>query len=711
MTEPAARNLLADETSPYLLLHKDDPVHWRPWGQAALDEAKATGKPIFLSSGYTACHWCHVMHKESFTDPAIAELMNANFVNVKLDREERPDIDQIYQTSLQAMGQQGGWPLTVFLNSEGKAFTGSTYHPIEDGLGRIGWRKRLNDVIDAWTNRRADVDGAVNGVSESLNRVWNTDQPTGIDTNIFEPLSRRLTQRFDLFFGGMEGQPKFPQTPMLNFIWRAFMRSGAPQFSNAVVVSLDNMSQGGIYDHLGGGFARYSVDERWLVPHFEKMLYDNALLIETMTVVWQLVRSPLYAARIDETVDWVLREMVTDDGAFAASLDSDTDGEEGKFYVWSEAEIDEVLGPNDAPFFKQVYGVNPQDTWNGKHILHRLGAMGFLRPDQEAVLTRCRRMLLMARAKRERPQRDDKAMPDWNGMMIAALAEAGAVFKKPEWHFAAIRAFWAIAEKAGEGDKLYQVWCGGRRSAAEATAESYGHMARAAMKLFEFTSDTRYIDKARIWLERLESHFRDHERGGYYLSSSEATDAIIRVRTGLDLSLPNYNAVIGETLWRLSYLTGDDTYRKRTNDTFGAFGAEIQRQPLNAVALLNALEFALATVHVVVIGDERNADTQQLVRATLDRSVPCRILTVMKPSQKLNKDHPAFGKTQKDGKATAYVCIGPNCSDPVTDPAQLANGLVPPVVMQQINAAQARAQQQAQMVAANQSRASTAGPR
>ena len=711
MTEFAARNLLADETSPYLLLHKDDPVHWRPWGQAALDEARTTGKPILLSSGYTACHWCHVMHKESFMDPAIADLMNANFVNVKLDREERPDIDQIYQTSVQALGQQGGWPLTVFLNPEGKAFTGSTYHPVEDGLGRIGWRKRINDVLDAWNNRRGDIDRAVEGVSEALTRVWNSDQPTTINTNIIEPLARRLTQRIDLFFGGMEGQPKFPQTPILNFIWRAFLRSGATQFSNAVVTSLDNMCQGGIYDHLGGGFARYSVDERWLVPHFEKMLYDNALLIETMTLVWQMVRSPLYAARIDETVDWVLREMVTDDGAFAASLDSDSEGEEGKFYVWTEAELDEVLGPNDAPFFKQVYGITPDDSWEGKFILNRLGAMGFLRPDQEAVLTRCRRMLLMARAKRQRPTRDDKAMPDWNGMMIAALAEAGAVFKKPEWHFAAVRAFWAIAEKAGEGDKLYQSWRGGKRAPVEATAEGYAHMARAAMKLFEFAADTRYVDKARGWLDRLESHFADTARGGYYMTSSETPDAIIRIRTGLDLALPNYNGVIAETLWRLSYLTGEDSYRKRTNDALAAFGAEIQRQPQGTATLLNALEFAMATVHVVVIGDERNVDTQQLVRAVLDRSVPCRILTVMKPTQKLNKDHPAFGKTMKDGKATAYVCIGSGCSDPVTDPVQLANGLMPLPVMQHITAAQARAQQQAQIMAANQARATTAANR
>lgn len=705
MSDFPARNLLADETSPYLQMHKDDPVNWRPWGQAALDEAKATGKPILFLSGYTACHWCHVMQKESFTDPAIAEILNANFVNILLDREERPEIDQIYQTSVQALGHQGGWPLVMFLSADGTAFTGNTYHPVEDSLGRQGFRSRLNNVIETLRDRRPDIDRAIDGVRQAINRVWNEDQPVNINTNIIEPVARRLTQRVDLFFGGMEGQPKFPQTPILNFIWRAFLRSGAGQFSNAVATSLDNMCQGGIYDHLGGGFHRYAVDERWLMPHFEKMLYENALLVETMTLVWQMTRSPLYVARVDETIDWVLREMVTTEGAFASSLDSDSEGEEGKFYVWSEAELDDVLGPNDAPFFKQVYGITPGDSWNNNYVLNRLGAMGFLRPDQEAVLTRCRRMLLMARARRVRPVRDDKILPEANGMMIAALAESGAVFKKPEWHFAAVRAFWAAVERLGEGDKLHQSWCSGRRHAAEATAEGYAHMARAAMKLFEFTADTRYIDKARGWMDRLESHFRDVARGGYYLSSIDATDAQARIHTALDINGPSYSGVINETLWRLAYLTGDDDYRKRANDGFAAFGAEIHRQPQNSATILNALEFAIATVHVVVIGDERNTDTQALVRATLERSVPCRILTIMKPTQKLNKDHPAHGKTMKDGKATAYVCIGANCSEPVIDPAALSNGLMPLPIVQQMNAAQLRAQQQAQIVAANQARA------
>lgn len=692
MTEFAARNLLADETSPYLLSHKDDPVHWRPWGQAALDEAKATGKPILLSSGFAACHWCHVMRQESFNDPKIADLLNANFVNVKLDREERPDIDQIYQTSIQALGHQGGWPLTLFLSPDGVAFTGTTYLPPEPRDNLPALRMLLDEVIDAYKNRPGDVAKAVDGVHAALTRVWNSDAPLNIDPNIVEPVSRRLTQRVDLFWGGFEGAPKFPQTPALTLIWRAFVRTAAPQFGNAVTLTLDNMSQGGIYDHLGGGYARYSTDERWLVPRFEKMLYDNAGTIELLTLVWQMTRSPLYAARVDETIDWVLREMVTHEGAFAASLDSDTEGEEGKFYVWSEAEIDDVLGPNDAPFFKQVYGVSAAGNWKGHNILHRLNAQGFLRPDQEAVLTRCRRMLLMARAKRTRPQRDNKVLADWNGMMIAALAQAGAVFKKPEWHLAAVRAFRAIEENLAEGDVLFHVSHTGRRGSTETTAEGYAQMIRAALTLYEFSSDARYLERAKQWAARLEAKFRDVARGGYYLTSSDNTDAIVRVRTGLDQSTPNYNGVIVEVLARLYFLTGNVEYRDSANAAVRAFGQEVIRQAANVPTLLNATEFIIAAAQIVIIGDERSADTQALVRAVLERSVPCRMMTVLKPGQKLPASHPAHGKGQTNGKATAYACVGVTCSEPINDPVQLSNMLLPrPFQIQ----AQMIAQQQA----------------
>jgi uncharacterized protein YyaL (SSP411 family) len=689
--------MLGDETSPYLAQHKDNPVHWRPWSADALAEAATADKPILLSIGYAACHWCHVMSHESFEDPAIAQLMNDNFICIKVDREERPDVDMIYQTALQALGQQGGWPLTGFLTPQGHIFAGGTYFPPEDNFGKPSFRKVLDDIIDGYATKRTEIGNTVEQIRAALARVWATDQPKGLNPNIIEPVSRRITQRVDLFFGGFEGIPKFPQSTPMQLIWRAFMRSAAPPFGQAVAITLDNMCQGGIYDHLGGGFARYSTDERWLVPHFEKMLYDNASTIELMTLVWQHSRTPLYAARVDETVDWVLREMVTKEGAFASSLDADSEGEEGKFYVWSEAEIDEVLGPNDAPFFKQVYGVTAQGNWEGKNILHRLGVINFLRPDQEAVLTRCRRMLLMARARRVRPNFDDKVLTDWNGMMIAALTLSGAAFKKQEWHFAGVRAFWAVAEKLGEGDMLYHAWRD-QRGRTETTAEGYGQMARAAMLLYEVTSDQRYLEKAKVWVERLETHFADTERGGYFFTSTTINDVTDRVKSALDNATPNYQAVIAEVLARLAYVTGVEDYRKRAAGIINASAVEIERNPTGCSGILNALEFMISAVQIVIIGDERNAETQALTRAVVERSLPSRVLTLMKPGQKLPQSHPAFGKTQDGGKPTAYVCIGQTCSEPVTNAQALANGLVPQA-FQRLAQAQA-----AQMQAANGNR-------
>lgn len=693
MSAQPARNLLGDETSPYLLQHKDNPVHWRPWTSAALAEAKAANKPILLSSGYSACHWCHVMAHESFENAELADYLNAHFICIKLDREERPEIDQIYQSSLQAMGHQGGWPLTAFLTPDGDAFGGATYYPLEDKDGRPGFRTVLGNVVELWRDKQDDIATTTARVRETLAKRWASEEPKGINPQVIDLISRRIVQRIDLFYGGMEGSPKFPQVSALTLVWRAFMRTALNPFGQAIVTTLDNMCQGGIYDHLGGGFARYSTDERWFLPHFEKMLYDNAGMIELLTLVWQHTRSPLYAARVDETVDWVLREMVTKEGAFAAALDADSEGEEGKFYVWTEAEIDEVLGPNDAPMFKAVYGITKDGNWkDGLNVIHRLNAMPFLRPDQEGVLSRARRMLLMARAKRVRPQQDDKVLVDWNGMMIAAMAQAGAVFKKPEWHFAGVRAFWAIAEKLGEGDVLYHAFRD-QRSRNETTAEGYAQMTRAALILYEFSSDQRYLDKAIAWMERVESQFRD-PKGGYFFTRAGADDIPVRVRTSVDGSTPNYNAVLIECLARLSILTGQDKYRERFNPGISAFGAELERNPFGSPAMFNALEFVVSTAQIVVIGDERQPATQNLVRAVLDRSVPMRILTILKPGQKLPTGHPAQGKGQDGGKPTAYVCSRQNCSPPLTDPAVLFDGLLSQPFQR---LAQMRAQQQQQV--------------
>src|SRR5271169_2380658 len=391
------RNALADETSPYLLQHKDNPVHWQSWSPETLAAAKAENRPILLSIGYAACHWCHVMAHESFENTEIAERMNALFVNVKVDREERPDLDQIYQHALALMGEQGGWPLTMFLTPDGEPFWGGTYFPPESRWGRPGFPEVLEAMSNAYARADDKVAKNVATLREALQRLGRPERGGLIAVEQLDPIAERLLREVDQLHGGIGTAPKFPQTSILELLWRAWKRSGQAPYRDAVVKALDAMCQGGIYDHLGGGFSRYSTDARWLVPHFEKMLYDNAELVDLLTLVWQETRSPLYRQRIGETLGWVAREMRTPGAGFASSLDADSEHEEGKFYVWSEAEIDAVLGGR-APLFKRFYDVTPEGNWEGRTILNRIAAPALADDATERELDACRELLLQARA-------------------------------------------------------------------------------------------------------------------------------------------------------------------------------------------------------------------------------------------------------------------------------------------------------------------------
>ncbi len=673
-TNPKA-NLLAGETSPYLLQHKDNPVHWRPWGDAAFAEAQALDKPILLSVGYASCHWCHVMAHESFENPEIAALMNELFVNIKLDREERPDIDQVYQAALGMMGQQGGWPLTMFLTPAGEPYYAGTYFPPEDRQGRVGFPKVLTDIAKAYREQKDKVATTTSSIRQRLEELWSKQAAGQVDPNILDPVTRRLAQRIDLFFGGMEGSPKFPVPMTLDLLWRAYIRTAQPPFGQAVVTSLDNMCQGGLFDHLDGGFFRYSTDERWLVPHFEKMLYDNAQLIDLMTLVWQHNRAPLYATRVAETAQWLLREMVTKDGAFAASMDADSEGEEGKFYVWTEGEIDHVLGA-DAPLFKRTYGVTSAGNWEGRTILHRLLAMAFLAPDQEAILQRCRLALLKARDRRTHPNRDDKALADWNGMMIHALANAGVVFKQPQWIAAATRAFDVIVEKLGEGDRLWHSFRDGKRT-GKGTLDDYAFMARAALTLFEHSSDKKYLDLAKRWVKTLNAHFWHKENGGYYFTGDDVTDIMVRARTAVDSATPNGNGIMLQVLGRLWHIAGDGEARGRANAVIEAFHSETQRANLVMAAYFAGLEFTIMPLQIVFTGDPKDPIYAQMVRAVLERSVPNRVMIHAAQGVKLHAGHPAFGKEPIDGKPTVYICSGNSCAPPITDVQTMARAMVP----------------------------------
>ncbi len=492
-------NLLRFEASPYLLQHKDNPVHWRPWGPAALAEAATANKPILLSIGYAACHWCHVMAHESFEDTTTAAVMNRLFVSIKVDREERPDIDQIYMAALHAIGEQGGWPLTMFLTPAGEPIWGGTYFPPTARYGRPAFRDIMEEVARLF---REEPEKIATNRDFLLSRL--NEKPEGeavaVDRALLDLASDRLVGLMDSQNGGTKGAPKFPQASLLESLWRAGIRTGEPRYRDAVLLTLREISAGGIYDHIGGGFARYSTDARWLAPHFEKMLYDNAQLLELLTLAWLATGEAVFQERVAETIDWLEREMLLSGGAFAASLDADSEGHEGRFYVWTRAEVIDVLGAEEGAFFADAYDIVDGGNWEGVSIPNRLGRGAI--PDADATrLCGSRAKLLARRATRIRPATDDKVLADWNGLMIAALALAGASFGRADWIALAERAFNFVAGTMGEGGRLAHSWREGK--AVSGLASDYAAMIKAALALHGATFDDAWLTRAEVFAARV----------------------------------------------------------------------------------------------------------------------------------------------------------------------------------------------------------------
>jgi uncharacterized protein YyaL (SSP411 family) len=675
---PNPNNRLSAETSPYLLQHKDNPVDWWAWGEAALAEAKRSNRPILLSVGYAACHWCHVMAHESFEHPEIAALMNKLYVNIKVDREERPDLDQIYQQALALLGQQGGWPLTMFLTPDGRPFWGGTYFPPQSRWGRPGFPDVLGTLAETYANDPDKVQKNVDGLREAMVKLSSPAAGGEISTEISDQIAERLLQEVDLEQGGIGQAPKFPQTPLFTGFWRAWKRTKDARFKQAVTLTLTRMCQGGIYDHLGGGFARYSVDANWLVPHFEKMLYDNAELMGLMTLVWQETRDPLLQARVAEIVGWLEREMLAEanaqgDRAFAASLDADSEGHEGKFYVWSEAEIDQVLG-NEAGFFKPQYDVSDEGNWEEQNILNRSARPDLLDEAGEARLAKARDKLLAHRAGRIRPGWDDKVLADWNGLMIAALTEAAMAFDRPEWLKLAQSAFRFIRASMMKNGRLFHAWRANKLQHA-GTLDDHAHLAGAALALHEATGDEDYLKVAREFVSLLDAHFWDAKAGGYFMTADDVTDVIQRPKSAADNATPNGNGAMVAVLARLYHLTGEGAYQDRAHALVAAFSGELNRNFFPLATLINSNDFLRNAVQIVVVGKRGEGGTEALVRAALDRSVPNRLLQVVEPNAQLPDSHPARGKGMVGGKATAYVCKGQTCGLPVTHAAGLGTAL------------------------------------
>ena len=662
----AHENRLAQATSPYLLQHRHNPVDWWQWGPEALAEAKRSNRPIMLSVGYAACHWCHVMAHESFEDEATAKVMNELFVNIKVDREERPDIDQIYMNALHLLGEQGGWPMTMFLTPAGEPVWGGTYFPKESRFGRPAFTDILREVSRLFREEPEKIEQ--NRVS-LLARLADKARPSGkvtIGLQELDAAARQIGNAFDSVHGGLRGAPKFPQPAILEMLWRAGLRTGDVKFFDTVEHSLERMSEGGIYDHLGGGFSRYSVDERWLVPHFEKMLYDNAQLLELLALAYQRSGNPLFRARAAETVAWLEREMTTAEGAFAASLDADSEGEEGKFYVWSAREIEQVLGAENAALFAANYDVSAGGNFEGHNILNRLNDLPH-RSKDEAKLAMLRSMLHKRREERVRPGLDDKVLADWNGLMIASLVNAGLIFEQPAWLEMAKRAFDFIARSMTKGERLGHSWRAGKLL-FPGLASDFAAMIRAALALHEATGDGETLAQALSWQRAFDAHYADPDTGGYYLSADDASDLLLRPHSTTDDATPNPNAVAAQNLVRLAVLSGDEQWRQKADRLIEGILSAAASNLFGHVALLNALDLRLRGAEIVVTG----ANSDALAAAALKIPFITRIVLRARDPEALPASHPARGKITAAPDGAAFVCVGERCSLPVGSADEIA---------------------------------------
>ncbi|CDX37311.1 conserved hypothetical protein [Mesorhizobium plurifarium] len=665
MTLPA-RNLLAEEASPYLRQHSDNPVHWRGWSPAALAEAKELGRPILLSIGYAACHWCHVMAHESFENDAVAAVMNRLYVNIKVDREERPDIDQIYMAALHAMGEQGGWPLTMFLTPDGKPFWGGTYFPREARYGRPGFIQVLEAVDKAWREKQQSLAESADGLTAHVEqRLAGAKGRAVLDRDTLADLAGRIDGMIDRDLGGLKGAPKFPNAPFMHTLWLSWLRDGQAAHRDAVLISLEKMLAGGIYDHVGGGLSRYSTDAEWLVPHFEKMLYDNAQLIRLCNWAYAATGNDLFRVRIEETVDWLLREMRVEGGAFAASLDADSDGEEGLFYTWSRDEVETALGDAASTFFRYFELAAPHG-WEGKPIIRQSEAQQSQGIADYGQLAPLKAKLLAVREQRVRPGRDGKALTDWNGLMITAVAEVGRSFGRPDWIEAAAKAFGHIVEASQNGRLPHSML--GPKKLFPALSSDYAAMTNAAIALFEATGDPAYSDRARHFIAELDRWHLDADKTGYWLTASDSGDVPIRIRGDVDEAIPSATSQIVEALVRLSSLTGDlDLWDKAWTTAEHAMGRASQ-QAYGQAGIVNACALALEPLKLVIID---KPEFPNLVPVANRNPDPRRVDIVMPIGTEANRPLLPSGVLPPTDKAGAWFCSGQVCLPVVTDAEEL----------------------------------------
>jgi uncharacterized protein YyaL (SSP411 family) len=668
-----SHNRLSLETSPYLLQHKDNPVHWMGWSEQALQEAKDRDQPILLSIGYAACHWCHVMAHESFEDPVTAGLMNQNFINIKVDREERPDIDRIYMAALHSLGEQGGWPLTMFLTPDALPFWGGTYFPPETKYGRPSFRHVLTEISRIWQQERSKVTHNAEAISAALQQARYAASPNQLSTTEIYQAANVIINATDPQYGGLKGSPKFPQAPIFTFLWEVYLRNRNEKARDAVLTTLTQISNGGIYDHLAGGIARYSTDHRWLAPHFEKMLYDNAQYVSLLTRAWLKTENPLYAARIADTIEFVLREMTGESGCFTSSYDADSEGEEGKYYVWSQAEIQKLLTPGEFELFQTAYDVMPSGNWEDHTILNRTRDTTPDTLENEKILASARAKLLSARSKRIPPQHDDKVLADWNGLFITALAEASLVFGDRTWAAAATKAFSEALNLFWKNNRLLHSHRAGS-TRHEGTADDYASLIAAALTLHALTGEATYITKAQELTRALEDNHWDTTEGGLYHASQKYTTLPIKSRTIEDDATPNANSVMIKNYSDLYHLTGNDSYKIKAEKIAEAFASAAASNPFAAPGLLKNVLLLQDTVQLVLTNDANPAKNEMLMLALKFTGLDATI-HVTSANSNLPENHPAYRKTTNNDKAMLYICRGMTCANPASNAVETLSAL------------------------------------
>ena len=671
-------NRLANETSPYLLQHAHNPVDWYPWGDDALGRARREDKPILLSVGYAACHWCHVMEHESFEDEATAKLMNEKFINIKVDREERPDIDGIYMQAVQAMTGRGGWPMTVFLSPDGLPFYAGTYFPPDDRHGLPSFKRVLSAVEDAYRNRRAEVERTTVQLREFFASTTHPTRGTGALTPLLlERAYRELAQDYDARHGGFGGAPKFPQTMALDWLLRYWASTRTTLALTMAQDSFRAMARGGIYDQLGGGFARYAVDDAWVVPHFEKMLYDNALLARLGTHLWQATKDGEIRRVVEETLDWALREMAAPEGGFYSSLDADSEGHEGRFYVWSLEEIEATLGA-EAPLVIEYWGVTAGGNFEGNNILRvpnddRVVAarQGISTDELRARIASARHALLRARASRVRPGCDDKTLASWNGLMLRSLAEAARAFDRMSYRAEAIRhGEYLFGVLVREG-RVFRTAKHGKAKIA-GFLEDYAALGLAALALYELTFDDTWLTRARTLADATVRWFWDDATGAFFDTASDHESLVTRPRDVTDNATPSGTSLASELLARLADLLQDESMRRRATYVLETIAEPMVRHPAAFGHALGVADLLVrGAIELAIVGDPTSDDFHALSRAAAERYVPALVLAGGHARGVAGIPLLAE-RSMTHGRATAYVCRNYTCDAPVTDAAALS---------------------------------------